>query len=77
MVRLRYQNIRDGYIVFDRAKTTTPVREDARSINVYLTEDLHNIIERWGNKKETDKTYIFPILKEGRIHLKKWLPFRI
>ncbi len=65
MARLQYKNIRDNYIVFDRAKTTTTVREDAKSINVYFTEDLSKIIQRWGNKKEDNNTYIFPILKEG------------
>jgi site-specific recombinase XerD len=64
MSLLKYKNIIDGYIVFDRAKIETTAKEESKSITVYLSEELEAIINRWGNTRVNDETYIFPILNK-------------
>lgn len=64
MALLKYKNIVDGFIAFDRAKIQTTAKEDSKPILVYITEDLKNIIDRWGNKNVSDDTFIFPIFNK-------------
>jgi integrase/recombinase XerD len=65
MASLKYKNIVRDYISFDRAKTITTAKEDAKSITVFLSKELAAIIDRWGNQKIDDDTYIFPILSQA------------
>ena len=62
---LKYRNIEGEYLIFERAKTEKSTRSDPRPISVFLTEDLKQIIERWGNSNKTSLDYIFPILQPG------------
>lgn len=61
----KYKNIIDGYIVFERAKTESTARNDPKTITVYISEEIKEIIERWGNKDRSPNNYIFPILRLG------------
>lgn len=61
---LRYENIKGDTLVFERAKTAKTKR-NVEAIRIPLSEDAIDIIERWGNRKETSKTFVFPILAEG------------
>ena len=47
---LKYRNIQGEYLVFERAKTEKSTRSDPKPISVFITEDLQQIINRWGNK---------------------------
>lgn len=63
IANLRYANIQDGYLLFERAKTERSLREDPKVITIYVSEDMQAIIERWGNKPALPSQYIFPILE--------------
>jgi integrase len=73
---LRYSNIYEDYLVFERAKTERSTREDPKPITVYLTEDMKAIIERWGNRPVLPSSYIFPILEEGITPLRQYTLIR-
>jgi integrase len=69
---LKYSNIHDDYLIFERAKTERSSREDAKPITVFLNEDMKAIIERWGNKPALPNEYIFPILYNGVSPLRQY-----
>ncbi|MBD0332972.1 MAG: site-specific integrase [Chitinophagaceae bacterium] len=62
---LKYSNIHDDYLTFERIKTERSLRSDPVIITVYINEDMKTIIERWGNKDRSPDNYIFPILQPG------------
>lgn len=62
---LKYKNIDEDYLVFQRAKTENSTRNDPKPITVFISEDLHKIIEYWGNKDKSPDNYIFPILEHN------------
>jgi len=62
---LKYRNIQGEYLVFERAKTEKSTRTDPKPISVFISEDLQEILNRWGNKDKTPNNYIFPILSAG------------
>ena len=66
---LRYADITNDNIVFRRAKTAQTNRK-SRSIEVVKTKEINTIIEKWGQKRVTSNTYIFPILVDN-LTLKK------
>ncbi len=72
IANLRYQNIQDEYLLFERAKTERSLREDPKVITVYISEDMKAIIERWGNKSALLKDFIFPILQHGITPLRQY-----
>ena len=59
---LKFKNIHDEYLIFDRAKTERTARNNPRPIIVYINEDMQHIIDRWGNKNKNLDSFIFPIL---------------
>lgn len=68
---LKYKNIEDGYLVFERAKTVRTGRTDPKIISVYITEDIQDIMDTLGNEDKSSDNYIFPILKPGMDILKE------
>lgn len=62
---LRYRNIQGEYLVFERAKTKNSMKSDPRPISVYISEDIQDIMDRWGNKDKSLTNYIFPVLSYG------------
>ena len=62
IANLKYKNIVGDKILFQRAKTIRTIRENKKQIIVQITDDLQQIIDRWGNKKREADEYIFPIL---------------
>jgi integrase len=60
LVKLKYKNIKDGEICFIRQKTekTAKTRKEIRAT---LTDEIKNIINRWGNQLNPDN-YIFPYI---------------
>ena len=69
---LKYKNIDGEYLNFERAKTEWSTRNDPRPITVYLTEDMQNIISRWGNNDKDPNNYIFPIMISGLTPLREY-----
>ncbi len=69
---LKYKNIHDEYIVFDRCKTARALSSDPKPITVYMNDDMKVIIERWGNKNKAANNYIFPIIELGDTPLRQY-----
>lgn len=61
---LKYKNIRDGEVVFERSKTKGNMKE-ALLIHASLTPMMEDIIARIGNKRVSPETYIFRYAREG------------
>jgi integrase/recombinase XerD len=64
MCLLKYENIKDDVLEFERAKTSRTKRK-VELIRVPISEDLTKIIEKRGNVKRDADTFIFPILSKG------------
>jgi integrase/recombinase XerD len=62
---LKYKNVQDGYLNFERAKTINTGRSDPKTITVYITEEIQSIMEHLGNAETSPDNYIFPILQHG------------
>lgn len=69
---LKYKNIHDDYLIFERSKTERAMRSDPKPITIFLTEDMRAIIERWGNKNKSSTEYIFPIMEDGISPLRQY-----
>ena len=57
---LKYKDIDGITLKFIRAKTIRQKKE--KVIYATLRDESLNIIEKWGNKKKSNETYVFPIL---------------
>lgn len=64
MANLKYSNIHDDTIVFERAKTLKDAGED-NQITVVITRQIGRIIDRWGVVPKSHDRYIFPVLDNG------------
>lgn len=62
---LKYKNVQEDYIAFERAKSERSRRESPEPIIVYVNDDMKAIIQRRGNKPASPDTYLFPILEDG------------
>lgn len=69
---LKYHNIQEDYIIFERAKTEHSLRSDPKPIVVYLNEDMKRVIQKWGNIKSGPNDYVFPILVQGITPLRQY-----
>lgn len=69
---LKYKKIQGGYIIFERAKTERNTRSDPRPITVYITEEIQEIMDRWGNEDKHPNNYVFPILETGQTPLQQF-----
>lgn len=69
---LKYKDIHDDFLVFERSKTERSMRADPKPISVFINDDMKAIIERWGNKPAQPNSYIFPILLEGATPLRQY-----
>jgi integrase len=69
---LKYKNIHDDYIIFERSKTEIALRSDPKPITVFMNDDMKAIIERWGNKDNSPGNYIFPVMEIGISPLRQY-----
>lgn len=69
---LRYQNLQDEFLVFERAKTERSHRSDPKPITIFLNDDMKEIIRKWGNPPSSPKDYIFPILQQNITPLRQY-----
>ena len=61
MLKLKYSNIDGDQIHFYRAKTLN-TSKDKKEIEVLLTPEMKQIIDKWGNTDKSSNNYIFPFL---------------
>jgi integrase len=61
MALLKFGNMKDSYIEFERAKTKRTKRV-SKKIRIKINTKILEIIEKWGNQKQNDNTHIFPII---------------
>jgi integrase/recombinase XerD len=69
---LKYKNIHDDYLIFERSKTERAMRSDPKPITVFINDDMKAIISRWGNKDTSHNNYIFPIMELGISPLRQY-----
>ena len=69
---LKYKNVDGEYFTFYRKKTDLASRYDPVLITVYITEDIHATIDKYGNKDRSPNNYIFPVLKKGMTPLEEY-----
>lgn len=60
---LKWQNIDEKKITFIRAKTVRSKKSNQKVITPILTDPMREIIKKWGNKRQNNSDYIFPILE--------------
>jgi len=59
---LKFKDIHEGFIVFERAKTERANRDNPVLISVFITEDMYRTMDRWGNTNKAPNNLIFPVL---------------
>ncbi|MBD0331682.1 MAG: tyrosine-type recombinase/integrase [Chitinophagaceae bacterium] len=64
MCLLKYKNVQDGVLIFERAKTIRTKRK-VEPIRVPLLDEARAIIEKWDNEPVSNDTFIFPVLTNG------------
>jgi integrase/recombinase XerD len=69
---LRWKNIKDGYMTFERVKTERTMRSDPKPITIFITEDMWRIIDHWGNKERSNKNYVYPFLEPRMTPLRQY-----
>lgn len=69
---LKFKNISDGYIHFERSKTERAMRSDPKTITAFITEETQVIIARWANKDKSANNYVFPVLELGTSALRQY-----
>ena len=69
---LKFKNLHEDYLVFERSKTERTQRNDPKLITAYITEDMRKIIQRWGNSDIGPENFVFPILVPGLSALRKY-----
>ncbi|CAN5500514.1 hypothetical protein BH11BAC3_BH11BAC3_28380 [soil metagenome] len=62
---LKYKNIHDDYLIFERSKTEWSLRNDPKSISVFISDDMKAIIEKWNNENKSSNNFIFTVLETG------------
>ena len=70
IVNLKFKNIREETIQFDRAKTSNTI-QNPKPIVINLLPQSVEIIERWCNTNRKENNYIFPILKHHMDEIQK------
>jgi integrase len=72
MACLKYKDINDDCLIFERSKTERAMRSDPKEITVFLTDDMKVIIQKWGNKDRSPDNFIFPVLEVGLTPLRQY-----
>ena len=72
IANLKYKNIDEDYLTFERSKTERSLRSDPKPITIFINDDMKAIMERWGNKNKSPHNYIFPVLHHGISPLREY-----
>ena len=76
VAHLKYKDIHDDYQVFIRAKTERTTREYPKPITVYISDDLRQIMERYGNAEKKPNNYLFPVMDHTLSPLEQYFTVR-
>ena len=57
---LKYKNIKDDFFYFYQQKTSR-TQKNKQNIEVYITDEISEIINRWGNEDRSSNNYIFNV----------------
>ena len=59
IISLKFKNIQNEFLVFERAKTELTARRDQPIvISCFINEDMKHIIDKWGNDHRDPENYI-------------------
>lgn len=61
---LRYGNFEGEYLKFERHKTKR-TRKEPEPIKIPLTDTTNDLLNKYGQPRKSDKTFIFPILSDS------------
>lgn len=62
IAQLKYENIEPDVIVFNRAKTRNTSKTNSKPIIVSLTNNIRELIDKYGIEKQSPKGYVFSII---------------
>ena len=62
LLKLKFENIENGELSFYRTKTITTSKKKTK-IQVIITSEMKQIIDKWGNTDKSSDNFIFPFLK--------------
>jgi integrase/recombinase XerD len=62
---LKYKNIQNDLIIYERAKTIFTSRDNPKQIIIAITEDIRKIITKWSTNKPEPENFIFPIINSN------------
>lgn len=65
IAKLKYKQLDKHSISFIRSKTERSTRQQLKTITAAMTPEVHEIIQKWGNKPVSPESYVFPILSAG------------
>lgn len=73
---LKYKDIHGDYLVFVRAKTERSTRHDPRPITIYISDEIREIMERYGNPDKKPNNYLFPVMEHHFTPLEQYYEVR-
>lgn len=69
---LQFKNIHGEFLIFERAKTEDTMKDDTPQICAYITEDMWQTINQYGNQDRNPENYIFPIFTPEMTPLRQY-----
>lgn len=72
LTHLKFKDIEGDYFSFYRLKTDFTSRHNPILITVYINDDMHETIERYGNRDRAPDNYVFPFLTKGAKPLEEY-----
>jgi len=68
---LKFEDIEDDRIIFNRAKTINTTRRNLKPITVVMIDEVRDIISRLGNIPNSPDTFVFPLINKEMTSEKK------
>lgn len=65
IIQLKYKDIHNNQIVFNRAKTINTSRKNPKPVVAALIPEIVTIIDKWGSTPRTPENFVFPYLIDG------------
>lgn len=72
LIYLKNRDVQEGYIIFIRSKTDRATRSDPKTITVYITQEMWEIIRKWRNPDLHPDSFLFPIMDTSLNPLKQY-----
>jgi integrase/recombinase XerD len=64
LLQLRHENLKDGFVVFVRAKTKRTKKKEQK-IRIPISSEINRLLLKYGQNIKSSKTYLFDRLKEN------------